>query len=91
MKPIEECTTLQELYENPSHWTKGSGDNKTCFCLMYGCDKIYKDRLSVWMKVEKSIKDYIEKLTKQRGIVPWNDAPKRTIEDIRKLVKELNI
>lgn len=97
IKPISECTTLQELFADPTRWTQDryaktadghlSSINSrwsVCFCLAGGIHRVYKDytkRSDVFDQVFREVGSTAE----------WNDAPERTVEDVQKLCKALNI
>lgn len=93
--------TLQELFSDPKRWTQwefASGDGEgMCWldpndpkavkwCLIGGVHKCYKDG-----RKRNGIFKRILKKTGVRHATDWNDKPERTIEDVQKLVKELNI
>ena len=88
--------TLQELFTDPSTWTKeyaakdkrGLGvvpfdPNTVCWCLLGGIEKCYGSK---WVEIVNDVHAHI-----RMPLSIWNDAPERTFEDIVQLVKELNI
>lgn len=96
MSLVGKFKTLQEFFADESRWTKGyyfrdengspcSLEEATCACLAGARRIVYGDNT----KEEDTIKDL---LYDSLGIIGnWNDASERTIEDVRKLVRELNI
>lgn len=99
-KTTTEPKTLQELFSRDDSWCKGdyakNEDNIYChwsdsdaiqYCLVGAINKIYgHDALYVYKKIQ----NYLN--LEPYGIITyWNDSSERTIDDVRKLVKELNI
>lgn len=95
--------TLQELFAKDGSWTqrafarKNNGEvcvldseEAICWCLAGGIEKIYKynDNNSI-KKIRAIIADKLN--IPKYSILDWNDMDERTIDDIRNLVKELNI
>ena len=96
-KELAEPKTLQELYSKPNTWTqratarneKGKSceiDNGIKFCLNGALSKVYRDdgmqRTVAYYKISKFL---------GMGIIQWNDWPGRTIEEVRDLVKRVNV
>ena len=88
---------IRELLSDPSKWTqrcfsrnsKGQpsapAEQECSWCLVGALGRCYDD--SEFDRVY----DLIKAAVPERQIVHWNDDPKRTFEDVRKLVEELNI
>lgn len=68
--------------------------NATSWCIIGAIEKIYGSYQQL-LKYGKIIHNKLnpDELNSDdwSSIIDWNNAPERTIEDIRKLVKELNI
>lgn len=92
-----EPKTLQELFSKDGSWTQGciardrngqecseDSTEAICWCLYGGTHKIYGYPMSSLIK--ENVRNILG-----ISIVKWNDEKERTIEDIRNLVKELNI
>lgn len=82
--------TLQELFAKDDSWTQGTFVMYNCEknieqrCLLGGLYKVYGYGI-----VSNSIRSRIEN---EIGPVSlWNDVKERTIDDVRNLVKKLNI
>ena len=88
---------IRELLSDPSKWTQGCFardvyggvasrlEDECRWCLVGALGRCYDD--SEFDRVY----DLIKAAVPERQIVHWNDDPKRTFEDVRKLVEELNI
>lgn len=89
--------TLQELFSKDGSWCQKllAKDNKgkACaiqtpeaksWCLIGGMYKVYGHNTNISDKIHDGIMP-------EQSISIWNDNKKRTIEDVRALVKELNI
>lgn len=102
MTPLLQITpkprTLQELFADHMRWTKnenfrldnGSGtplpDNATSCCLYGAMEVVYGD-----IKKIKKARDKISAIIGDHYITKWNDAPERTIEDIRAVVEKAGV
>lgn len=84
--------TLQEWFDdNPSTWCQGAsrkleGDKVISCCLIGAVSMVYKEWPDIF-RVDEKIRKHLGYVC----ISLWNDDPKRTFEDIKALVKELNI
>lgn len=99
-KTTTEPKTLQELFSRDDSWCQGASartkEGWLCgleiahsFCIYGGYQKIYSNTpmcQDIWYKIYNYT-------TEKTGKTPisWNDSSKRTIDDVRKLVRELNI
>lgn len=99
---ITKSTTLQELFSAENSWTQRAfardennipvnehDSHAICWCLSGAVYKIYGGK-----EFNYTVSKKIFNLLKSRiggPITTWNDNIKRTIEDVRNLVKELNI
>jgi hypothetical protein len=81
------CLFMQAILTYPGKYS--------CFCLLGGAIKVYEDYDKydeVKEKLEKVIKKYYPRRWKSGICVPsFNDHPKTTIEDIRRVVKLANV
>lgn len=100
MKPIAECRTLQELFEDPTRWTQNSFARNTAgescywpsaqarsFCFIGGLKRIYGEEY--WQSSNmnaklKALQDDIE----NTYFTWWNDLPGRKVEQIQAMVKK---
>ena len=97
--------TIQELFDdNPKTWTQGSygrdyngdpagpqGGFATSWCILGAASKVYpgfndhkRQEILVRLKRYAVVHGF-------GSISGWNDAPNRTFEEVKALVKELNI
>lgn len=91
---------VKELYSDPNRWAQGTeaknekgeptyifAEEAVAWCLAGAIDKCYypnqKGRSLVYQKI--ATRDL------GRAIVSWNDDPKRTFEEVKALVEELDI
>lgn len=85
--PKEEgCAFLQAILNSP--------DKYSCFCLLGGTMKVYADYdkyKEVEEKLKKVIKKYYPSRAKGNHVPSFNDHPKTTIKDIRRVVKLANV
>lgn len=102
MKPISECRTLQELFEDPSRWTQCKfavdktgesvsvyDDTAACFCLVGGIRRVYgSDGLA--QSICRRVAGHVRATTGPE-LMDWNDHEDRTAKDIQDLCRELNI
>lgn len=94
---MQKFKSLQELFEDEKRWTKGeyARDEKgfrvdsnskeaVCWCLSGACSAVYRHAgLAIWIKLSRSLPN--------NEVVAWNDDPARTIDDVRRLVKEAGV
>jgi hypothetical protein len=90
---------VQEFYSDESKWVKGTAftygyDKHGTPLGDYGIHKAVKCCLSGAIMIcypgrEEEIKRKV--LKKIKNIPNWNDDPKRTFEDVKKLITELDI
>lgn len=95
---------MKELFKNKSMWTKGAlardknkdvispiSSDACSWCLKGGLMKCYQDEV-IFDKIQMCILKYIqEKYPSFSNLPNWNDATRRTFEDVSKLVQELDI
>ena len=95
--------TLQELFAKDNSWTQGAGarraDGSACqagaptatqWCLMGGltyCYPLGAVPLWVWVRLN----ELATRGMHYSDLVAWNDAPGRTIDDVRTLVKTAGV
>lgn len=90
--------TLQKLFSRAKNWTKYhsaiSANNQVvnvdsrkavAFCLLGGLVRCYTP--GAYQNIVRMIQCHLG----INSISNWNDAPKRTFKDIKKLIKDLNI
>lgn len=89
---------MRELFEDEKRWTKGDSakditghwinplsDEAVCWCLSGGLRVVYWDSTKL-----RQVEETLLKLCD--GSIPaWNDDPARTIDDVRRLVKEAGV
>lgn len=94
--------TIQELFKDPSTWTKGayarneqgksvgarSGDAK-CFCLQGALAHCYGGTPDYYKISDKVSEELYSRC--YLDTIAWNDAPERTFEEVKQLVTELNV
>jgi len=96
--------TLQELFSDPSKWTKGcymrdrngaptSDPDEACSYCLYGGITLVYGEMSMWASMEVSSKmlDVLLETTPYYGIAKFNDDPSTTIKDIQGLVRKSNV
>jgi len=97
-------STLQELFLDPSKWTKGcymrdrkgaptSDPDEACsYCLYGGIELVYGEMFMGASKgVISKMLDVLLETTPYYGIAKFNDDPSTTIKDIQGLVKKANV
>lgn len=101
MKLLHECLTLQDIFEDPSRWSKGGSrdangelvnhcSEAVSYCITTAICRIPEDSLTVIEKIGRVIGLNINPDI-PTALWDWNDAPERTIEDVQKLVKEAGV
>ncbi len=98
---MQEYKTLQELFADPTRWTKGANarnfkgfsvspieSEAKCFCLNGGFTKIYgyKHNGPLYLKLLIAIREM-----GHDHLASFNDSPITTIEDIQAVVKIANL
>ncbi len=91
--------TLQDLFSRDGSWTKREfardkfgdriypgSDYATCFCIRGGIDRVCGDD---FYKADKMLNKLLSMI--DGPLTKWNDAPERTVEDVRDLVKKANV
>jgi hypothetical protein len=98
MKVSEGLAKVRDLYRVKKNWVQGSyrkrirkgGDDYVCYCLAGGLDKYFRDgpgRSTAGRIVREAIADLHPDRTPMSSIEGWNDAPGRTITEIRAVAK----
>lgn len=98
-KTLRKFKSLQELFARAARWQKGwfaatrkgvrcySDDpNAVCFCLFGGLERVYGTGVKNQQMVNR-----LKQTLPDTSFVAWNDAPERTIQDIRALVKKAGV
>lgn len=97
--------TLQELFAQDGIWTQGAyarnekGDRRmpfqgdACqFCLLGAVNFVYYSDKKKCLQAQDRLTEMIQKDDEAFvSIQDWNDDPKRTIEEVRALVKEAGV
>lgn len=91
---------LIELFNKPEKWNKSwfaldvngeecspYSEKAVSYCIIGGIKKCYPDNK---MAIERSMKDELEKVG-YIYLTDWNDNPKTTFEDLRRIITKLNI
>ena len=97
-----ELPPLANLFSEPSRWTKehyakdshgvstfATADNAVCFCLLGGVRLCY-DFLEV-PEIEMKLENVLAARGFSGSLANWNDAPKRTVEEVVALCIEAGV
>lgn len=104
---MKKYKTLQELFRSAKRWTKGAsarakdwkaclpvGPIATCFCITGGLKRIYSPCSDEYSQAYRKLTDTLNALYpdhKYEGLAGYNDDPRTTIDDIRRLVKKAGV
>lgn len=96
-KPVTECATLEEFFDQDGTWcqhvSRRMDDHGNMQYCLAGAVRAKHGAVRVKPGADDPVLDVLIKVGRHLGrkVTMWNDLPDRTIEDVRKVCRELRI